>query len=44
MLLAYGKLDLFDDVIASAAPDDPYFTDTLEAYFPKALRKFDDLL
>jgi len=42
VLLAYGKLDLFDDAIASAGPDDPHFLGTLEAYFPKALAPFDD--
>jgi glutamate dehydrogenase len=40
VLLAYGKLDLFDDIIASAAPDDPHFQATLESYFPKALTRF----
>jgi glutamate dehydrogenase len=40
VLLAYGKIDLFDDIIASRAPDDPHFLATLEAYFPKALGRF----
>ncbi|HEY1751737.1 MAG TPA: NAD-glutamate dehydrogenase [Caulobacteraceae bacterium] len=41
VLLAYGKLDLFEDVIASPAPDDPYFEGTLRGYFPKALAPFE---
>ncbi len=40
VLLAYGKLDLFDDIIAGGAPDDPHFEATLEAYFPRALTRF----
>jgi glutamate dehydrogenase len=42
VLLAYGKLDLFDSVIASQAPDDPHFVKTLQGYFPTALARFDD--
>jgi glutamate dehydrogenase len=42
VLLAYGKLDLFDDVIASRAPDDPFFFETLKGYFPRPLSKFED--
>ena len=41
VLLAYGKLDLFDDLIGSGAPDDPAFLATLRAYFPKALAPFE---
>jgi glutamate dehydrogenase len=41
VLLAYGKLDLFDDIIAGAAPDDPHFQATLESYFPSALTRFE---
>jgi len=44
VLLAYGKLDLFDDMIETAAPDDPWFFKTLEAYFPKAMGRFEDEL
>jgi glutamate dehydrogenase len=40
VLLAYGKLELFDDLIASAAPDDPGFVDLLTTYFPPAARGF----
>ena len=35
VLLAYGKIDLFDDIIASSAPDDPALATTLRDYFPK---------
>ena len=42
VLLAYGKIDLFDQVIASQGPDDPYFVGTLSDYFPKALAPFAD--
>jgi glutamate dehydrogenase len=37
VLLAYGKLDLNDDVVASDAPDDAFFRATLRGYFPTAL-------
>jgi glutamate dehydrogenase len=42
VLLAYGKIDLFDDIVASAAPDDPWFEATLKGYFPPALGKYAD--
>jgi len=42
VLLAYGKLDLFEAVIASQAPDDPHFLKTLRGYFPRALAPFED--
>ena len=42
VLLAYGKIDLFDDVIETQAPDDPHFIETLEGYFPKGLIRFED--
>ena len=44
VLLAYGKLDLFDDIVASQAPDDPWFEATLRGYFPKALGKYADAM
>jgi glutamate dehydrogenase len=40
VLLAYGKLELFDEIIASEAPDDPWFASTLEAYFPLGLQGY----
>ncbi len=42
VLLAYGKLDLFDAAIGGGAPDDPAFFETLKAYFPSALAGFTD--
>jgi glutamate dehydrogenase len=41
VLLAYAKLDLDAEIVASDLPDDPYFAATLAAYFPdKAVEKF----
>jgi glutamate dehydrogenase len=40
VLLAYGKLELKREIVASHAPDDPFFEGLLEAYFPKPLRKY----
>jgi glutamate dehydrogenase len=39
VLLAYAKIDLFDELVASKVPDDPYFARDLESYFPKTLLK-----
>ncbi len=39
VLLAYAKMSVFDDLLASNLPDDPYFSRVLKAYFPKALTK-----
>lgn len=45
VLLAYAKMSVFDDLIASNLPDDPYFSGALKAYFPKALsEKFRDAI
>jgi glutamate dehydrogenase len=40
VLLAYGKLELAADIVASSAPDDPFFEGALEAYFPKGLKPY----
>ncbi|MEM8771710.1 MAG: NAD-glutamate dehydrogenase [Pseudomonadota bacterium] len=40
VLLAYAKLWVFDELVASTAPDDPIFEHELFAYFPKALHGF----
>jgi glutamate dehydrogenase len=40
VLLAYGKLDLFETAIAGSGPDDPFFLKTLRAYFPSELEVF----
>jgi len=37
VVLAYAKMAVFDDLLASNLPDDPYFEITLRAYFPAAL-------
>jgi glutamate dehydrogenase len=42
VLLAYGKLELKREMVASHVPDDPFFEGRLEAYFPKPLRKWDE--
>jgi glutamate dehydrogenase len=41
VLTAYGKLELFDETVASHAPDDPFFEATLVGYFPEALRRYE---
>jgi glutamate dehydrogenase len=40
VVMAYAKLVLFDDLVASSAPDDAGFQDRLLAYFPKPLHEF----
>ncbi len=45
VLLAYAKMSVFDDLLASNLPDDPYFGRVLKAYFPQALtQKFADAI
>jgi len=45
VLLAYAKISVFDDLVASDLPDDPYFKRALTTYFPKALAgRFDDAI
>ena len=44
VLLAYGKLELKREIVASRAPNDPFFVGRLEAYFPKPLRKYRDAI
>jgi len=41
VLIAYSKLELFDDIVASTAPDDPFFKQTLVRYFPAPLAKYE---
>jgi glutamate dehydrogenase len=37
VLLAYGKMELYDQVLASDVPEDPYIATTLQRYFPAEL-------
>jgi glutamate dehydrogenase len=39
VVLAYCKLWLFDELVASDTPDDPYIADALRRYFPTMLRE-----
>ncbi|MGU3401012.1 NAD-glutamate dehydrogenase [Brucellaceae bacterium D45D] len=39
VLLAYAKLSLSDDLVASRLPDEPYFHSLLQGYFPKRMVK-----
>jgi glutamate dehydrogenase len=45
VVLAYAKMWLFDELMASSLPDDPYFNRKLQAYFPQVLNdKFSDAI
>jgi glutamate dehydrogenase len=45
VLLAYAKLSLYDDLLESAVPDDPYLAREMIRYFPKAIaERFPDAL
>ncbi len=37
VLLAYAKMSIYDDLLMSNLPDDPYFNRVLKAYFPHLL-------
>ena len=37
VLLAYGKMELYDQVLGSDVPEDPYIASTLQRYFPAQL-------
>jgi glutamate dehydrogenase len=37
VVLAYAKMAVFDELVASNLPDDPFFSRALKAYFPKVL-------
>ncbi len=41
VITAYSKLELSEDIVASSAPDDPFFERILKGYFPDALSRFD---
>jgi glutamate dehydrogenase len=38
VLLAHAKLALYEDILSSRIPDDPYFSAELASYFPSAIR------
>jgi glutamate dehydrogenase len=38
VLLAYGKITLYQELLASDVPEDPYLSNDLERYFPTPLR------
>lgn len=40
VIMAYGKLELSEAIVASEAWNDPWFEQTLEGYFPPALLQF----
>ncbi len=43
VLLAYAKLTLYDDLLVTAVPDDPYLARELSQYFPRDVQdKFPD--
>ncbi len=42
--MAYGKIVLFDDIVASAAPDDPGFAQVAVDYFPAALHGYTEAI
>ncbi|WP_300380500.1 NAD-glutamate dehydrogenase [Henriciella sp.] len=44
VLMAWSKITLFDDIVASDVPDDPWFSETLKSYFPDDLNKYDDAM
>ncbi len=39
VVLAYSKIWLYDELLASSLPDDPWVATALERYFPMALRE-----
>ena len=44
VLMAWTKIVLFDDLVASEVPDDPYFDTVLQNYFPDALHAYPDAM
>ena len=44
VLMAWTKIVLFDDLVQSNLPDDPYFQTTLRGYFPEALLQYQDVM
>ncbi len=45
LLLSFSKITLYQDLLSSDVPEDPYLSRELEAYFPKPLQQeFKDLM
>ena len=44
VLLAWSKIVLFDDIVASSLPDDPFFAKVLKGYFPSPIDGFEEAL
>ncbi|MDJ0920968.1 MAG: NAD-glutamate dehydrogenase [Henriciella sp.] len=44
VLMAWTKIVLFEDLVASDLPDDPYFQADLETYFPAPLAAYQDAM
>ena len=44
VLLAYAKLSLYSELLASPVPDDPYLSRELERYFPKEMLRYGEAL
>lgn len=44
VLMAYTKIVLFDDLVASDLPDDPYFEETQANYFPQEIRRYSEAM
>ena len=44
VLLAWSKITLFDDLVASSLPDDPYFHSVLKSYFPSPIDGFEEAM
>ncbi|HEX8471891.1 MAG TPA: NAD-glutamate dehydrogenase [Brevundimonas sp.] len=42
VLMAYSKLELAEEIVASKAPEDPFFEETLVRYFPEPLARFEE--
>lgn len=44
VLLAWTKIVLIDDVVASDIPDDPYFETVLKSYFTRPIDRYEDAI